>query len=109
MVDPDVRGDRIEAQIADQLLRIGHGLLARQYGLPPNHGVEVQARQPGGHGLAAKLVEPGAGGPARAEVFHQPGQIVEGEIRAAVDPPVGRLQKVVVDHVSGRCGRRPRA
>jgi hypothetical protein len=57
MMDPDIRGYRIEAQIVNEFCNIGRCLFKRQHGLAPYHSVKVQ---PGNPALTARARNPPA-------------------------------------------------
>jgi len=59
MMDPYVRGNRIEAEILDQLPGVCRLPFTWKNGLSPDHGVQVQARQAGVHLEITTLVVPG--------------------------------------------------
>ena len=67
----------------------------------PEHGVDVQTRQPGGLGLLAEAIQRRARGFDRAEVLQEQAHLVDGEVGLAVNLPIARVLEIPRDDEVG--------
>ena len=99
MMDPDIRGHTVKAQIRHQLGRIGRDLLHRQYRIAPDHRLQMQTGETGRLRLGTETIQCLPCGRDRAETIHQPGQVINGKIRFALQLPIGRMREIGLDDV----------
>src|SRR5258708_23076251 len=99
MVDPNIRSHAATTERRQQFFGIGHGFFARQELYTPHKGVQMKVGKPGTARFVAEAIKGQPSLIESAQAIDKPEQLIDGEIRRAIDLPVERLREILFDNM----------